>query len=489
MPQTIKAKECKFVVYVPPKERGESDLHLIKESVHYADGRIEPKVQLVKDYKRKFWITRQGYRTHKSKKEWEDLDKLIEYKSTQSKLQDAIQTAMRMQWFKGNMRKLCESPYIYGADINSTADIKKSYQDRYPDVISKFTIGVLDIETDVFDGKETILMASFTFKKVCYTAVLKSWLEGYPNPQERIERSMLKHLGEHVKARELVCETILVDTPVDIIKAVINKAHETKPDFLAIWNLDFEISHFITECERAKVDIAEIFSDPLVPKEHQYFKYKQGPKQKVTASGVVKPIKPAAQWHTVYCPSSFYIIDAMCAYKHIRVSKPEEPSYSLDAILQKELKDITKLKVEGTEHVTGLAWHQLMQTDYKIDYIVYNRFDCISLELLDEKTLDLSLTLPMFSGFSDFADFKSQPRRLVDNLHYYCLENNKVIGTTSASMVEEVDSETVSLKGWITTLPAHLVADNGLKCIEEYPDLPTNIRTHTGDDFLCPPTE
>lgn len=30
-------------------------------------------------------------------------------------------------------------------------------------------------------------------------------------------------------------------------------------------------------------------------------------------------------------------------------------------------------------------------------------------------------------------------------------------------------------------LPAHLVADNGLKCIEEYPDLTTNIRRDVGD--------
>jgi hypothetical protein len=33
-------------------------------------------------------------------------------------------------------------------------------------------------------------------------------------------------------------------------------------------------------------------------------------------------------------------------------------------------------------------------------------------------------------------------------------------------------------------LPAHLVADNGLKCIEEYPNLSSNLRRDVGDELL-----
>ena len=31
------------------------------------------------------------------------------------------------------------------------------------------------------------------------------------------------------------------------------------------------------------------------------------------------------------------------------------------------------------------------------------------------------------------------------------------------------------------TLPAHQIMDNGLHCIEEYPDLKTNVHVHVGD--------
>jgi len=59
-------------------------------------------------------------------------------------------------------------------------------------------------------------------------------------------------------------------------------------------------------------------------------------KKKVTASGQVKPINPALQWHTLILTASFYVIDAMCVYRQLRMAAQEEPS-NLNYILQKEL--------------------------------------------------------------------------------------------------------------------------------------------------------
>jgi hypothetical protein len=123
---------------------------------------------------------------------------------------------------------------------------------------------------------------------------------------------MQKYLGEYVSSRNIKSELIVVDSEIDVVRLTMAKAHELQPDLLAIWNLDFDIGTKIIEaCNRAQVDPKDIFSDPSVPAAYRFFKYKQGKKQKVTASGVVTPIIPAAQWHTVFCPSSFYCIDAM----------------------------------------------------------------------------------------------------------------------------------------------------------------------------------
>jgi len=90
-----------------------------------------------------------------------------------------------------------------------------------------------------------------------------------------------------------------------------------------------------------------------------------------------------------------------------------------------------------------------MQEKYPLEYTVYNMFDCISMEILDEITNDLSISLPMFTGCSDFADFKSQPKRTSDKLHYFCLRNKRVVGSVSQEMATDMDDLTVGLGDWI----------------------------------------
>lgn len=502
--------ECRFAVYVDPPEQNGKDLHLVKLTKHNEDGTRTPEVKLVYDYQRPFWISNKGSRNYSQHKEWEDKTNLIEFKSTQSKLLSNVSKAIGYPGFRGTLKQLCESPYIYGVEILSTAVLKKALMDRYPTLQTTYTIAVSDTETDVVKGTKEIVMMSVTSGSTVFTAVTKDFLEGEVNVQNRFDTAIEKYLGDIpdvgniIKLRNLKCELVIVDNALEVIRAVANKSHELKPDFLAFWNIDFDMTKMLEVFEKYHEDPKNIFSDPIVPKNYRLFKYIRGPKQKKTASGLVTPIKPAAQWHTVKSTSSFYFIDAMCCFKHIRTGKQEEQSYALDAILKRN-KLGGKLKFKEAEHLEKLEWHQFMQSRFKIEYIIYNIWDCISIEMLDEKTSDLRLTLPLFSGFSDFENFKSQPRRVVDKLHYFCLEQGKVIGTTppkgnkgnkgnsfsddeddddntEASMSDEdMDKMTLGLEGWIITLPAHQVMDNGLKCIKEYPELRTNIHIQVGD--------
>lgn len=485
--------ECRFAVFVEPPEQNAPDMHLIKTIKHDADGNRTPEVKLVYNYQRPFWIAKKGQRNYTQHKEWEDKDNLIEGKTSQSKLIPSIARALNMPWFKGNLKKLCESPYIYGAEILSTALIKKAYAERYPDLQTPFSVAVADVETDVIYGTKDITMMTVTYKDKVFTAVCKDFISGIANIEAKFREKMHKYIGHVIEARNITFDLVIVDNAAEVVRAAMSKAHEWKPDFLAFWNMDFDITKIIEACEKYGVDPKDIFSDPIVPKQYRYFRYKQGPSKKVTASGLVTPIKPAARWHTVYSTSSFYVIDAMCVYKHVRIGQPEKQSYALDAILKEEKLD-QKLKFEEASHLTGLAWHEFMQANYKIEYMVYNVFDCIAIEQLDEKTKDMAFTMPLFSGYSDFENFKSQPRRSVDNLHFFVQTKGKVIGVTpqiaksknngqdeEEDDVEDIESELLGLDGWIITLPAHLIMDNGLKCIEEFPNLHTNFHIHTGD--------
>lgn len=487
----VKGIECRFAIHVPSNHPDIPDVHLIKEQIHYNDGTIKPNLRIIKNFERSFWITKDNKRNHEQKKEAELLDNLLEIRTTQSNMRNQMAKVLNRQWSNDHIKQLMTSPYIYGAEISSTAIIKKMYMNKYPDLISAFTIAYFDIETDVVNGTKDILMASLVFQNKIFISVTKDFVSGFSCLEELLQTKIKKYIGEYITKYNIDVKLHVADNSVDVVKYIFSKAHELRPDFLAIWNMDFDIPQVLKTLEDNKIDPKDVLCDPSVPKAFRICKYKQGIKKKVTSSGLVKPINPAAQWHTLICTSSFYVIDAMCAYKHIRLTKQEESSYSLDNILNKEL-GIRKLKFEEADSYTGIRWHQFMQTNYKLEYIVYNIFDSLSMMELDNKTKDLAYTLPAFSGISDFSNFKSQPKRIIDALHYFFLENKYVIGTVGYSnKKDEVDiednpeeeeelTETLGLKGWIVTLPAHLTVQ-GMNCIKEDATIRTNIRCFVYD--------
>jgi hypothetical protein len=475
------AIECRFAFHSKSK-LDNSDIHFIKEVRHYEDGRIVPATRMVKDYKRKFYITKPGARVHKQKKEREKLSNLFEFESTETNLVQSVARALKQPWYKGTLRDLSNSPYLYGTDIDSTALIKQYYIDKNPDRNTRYSLAVFDVETDVLDNPKIkeIVMATISSKEKAYTAVQKKFVRNTPNAIAKIREIADEVIKDTLVTRKIDWEIEIVDTEIDCVKRTIAKAHEWKPDFLVAWNMLFDIERVIEACERANVSPESILNDPSVPEQYRYFNLKIGPAKRITASGVVMPFKPSQRWHTVTSPASFYWIDAMGAFRQIRTGSQEEPSYALDAILKK-YANISKLKFDLCSDLSGLDWHKKMQKDHPFHYVVYNLYDCIGVEILDEKTVDLAVTIALFSGCSDFKRFNSQPKRKVDELYFDLLKDGYVIGSTGSEMLDEIDDMTLPLSGMIVMLPPHPIVDNGLKCIIENPNQSTNIRMGLAD--------
>lgn len=442
----IKHIECRFAVYSKSNE-DLRDIHLIKEQITLKDGKQIPRTRIIKDFQREFYITAKGHQNHKDFKEWEDKSKLIKYKSTQTNLTYSVATALGQQWFRGTLRDLCKTPYVYGADILSTSIIKQTYKKKW-DVQTPYSNAVFDTETDVLHGTGAVMMATLSFKERVILVVQKSFLQGFSRAQERIAETAEKYIGTVLKERNINLEIVLVDSEIDVIKLTMKRAHEWSPDFLSVWNLEFDMDKIIDACERAGVRVEDLLSDPSVPPEYRNFKFKKGAAKKTTASGRVMNYKPSQRWHTVFCPSGFYWLDAMGVYRQVRTGAPEEPNYKLDTILAKH-KIPGKLKFEQAAHLDGLEWHKFMQEKYPLEYAVYNVWDCISMEMLDEKTLDIQLSLPMFAGCSDFSNFSSQPRKTMNELHYFVEGFAKVPGSTASEITTDLDAEVVSLSDWI----------------------------------------
>lgn len=488
----IAKREIRYCIHIPEREGKNPDLHYVKEQVTYEDGTFEPRAFLVKDFERPVWITKKAFRNHKEKKEFEDLTKVDEYLTTQSNIDRTIARALETPHLLNNRAELLKSPYIYGRDITSTSYIKYLNLKKNNFIQTAYTVAGLDIETSI-DTKEIILISIVRKVNNVYEIFMSALSSFYSKAdvEEKIKANMAKYIP-HVANYTLEVKTS--QTEVEVIREAFRRANHWAPDFLAIWNINYDIPYILNRLEQFNVNPIYVLCDESVPVDYRYCRYKRGAQKKVTASGVIKPINPASQWHTLYLTARFYVIDAMCTYKTLRISAPERPSYSLDAILNHELQR-GKIKLEEVSMYNGEQWHRVMQNQYKIEYMVYNIYDVIGMLELEEKVKDLSYSLPSGAGITDFDVFNRNPKKIVDAMFVYGQTLGFVPGTVApkpkqnteeevveASEEEEDDEDsvennkTLSLKGWIVTLKQNYLLNDGLAIFNDLPNLKTNIR-------------
>lgn len=479
--------ECKHVSYTKANDHSSHDMLLIKEVARYSDGRAIPHLRRVFDYKRPFWITKAFFQNHKDKKEWEDQSKLDRFDCKQVDLPDAITRALgRIPTGNSRLRMVCRSPFVYGADITPQVLAKQHYKDKWPEIndvrSTPYTVCNLDTEADVANGTEDIILLSLAMGKKVHLFVSNDFVKGHIHPEEQIRAAFDKYLGEYKAKRSIELEITFHKHEGEIAYEALKMLHAWKPDWVAIWNMLYDIEKMEKALTKYGYDLAEVWSDPSVPKVFQHYRLRKGSNQKVTQSGKTMPKPPYDQWHFLEAPASFQVLDAMCLYRNLRIARGLEPSYSLDSVLERNL-GIRKLKFKEADHLVAgsLQWHQFLQRRYPIEYCVYNCFDTISMQELDDLTGDLALQVGFHAGSSDVAYFSSQPRRTWDKLHFECLNRGKVAATTSDTMRTADDDRVVSLRHWIATLPSHLMDHVGMKVVDELPDTTTMAFSFVAD--------
>lgn len=351
--------EAKHITHVT-EIGGNNDIHVVKEIVHLKDKRRIPRIKIVENYERPFWIDPavqkpEHLRPYKEKKDYMLKSQLKQFKTTQVKLARAVARALNdfSQGPNPRLRQLSRSPYLYGSDVSSVCCLKNDYRTAYPNLISRNSVAGGDIETNVYESENDgqIICMSVTYKENVYLAYLKHWVSDLENPiQETLDE--LERIPELVtlkKARNLKIEIEVVNTPADIIIQCLRRLHEWKPDFFAFWNMDFDMSKILACLEHYGINPADVFSDPKIPRQYRKFHYRQDQAMTTTASGVTKSKGPEDQWHWVTAPASFQCIDSMATYRVTRLAKGKEPSYALDAILRKELSVDEEADIESEE--------------------------------------------------------------------------------------------------------------------------------------------
>ena len=488
----IVSKECRSVTHLPAIPNVREDTHIVKEILHYEDGTSAPNLNIIKNFKRPYWIVKEMHQNFKQKRESIEKTKCNMYTSTETDL--AANIGMRLGFrYIGvkDIRKIRDSPYVFGIDITSSTYINSIYKKKYPDKITNYTVGVYDIEADV-DTQE-IYIASISTDDVMYTYINKNLLNNSIDStscvkelnakyKDRLKKMYDTYIPKTDITTNMHKEYIFVENELEVVLQSIAKAHEIGPDIISVWSINYDMPMLLSVLKKHSIDPKDVFSDPRLPPNLRYFKYKEGQLSKTTASGKVTPVNNEAQWHVTTCPASFVWIDAMSAYNFIRVGGKQVPGgYGLDNILKTELGDkLGKLKFEddpAMENLKGRAWHEYMVSNKPLEYIIYNQWDNMSMTHLDIATNDLRQVLPMLSGVSLFDIFNSGPKRIVDALHFFYLDNGMVLGTKDN---KERPGGHLGLGNWIVILPADRRKENGLKLFGENGPV-SNIKTYVYD--------
>ena len=479
-------REYVFSTYVVSKYNKSKDALFVKEILHKPDGTKERIFRRIDNYQIPFYVTKKEFRDHEQKKEFEYNNKLTEHICNKASLPNKAYQALNGSKPYGyvKLNDVTKSPYLYGTDITPSVFLYKEYLSRYPNLSSPYSLAMLDYETDMVNGTEQIISGALAFGNKVHIVITKGFI---PNETKesidlKVRKTIDKYLSELVTSRKLEIKIDVLDTPGKCVIELMRSAHEWKPDFIGIWNIEFDVDKMIMALELDNVDPALVFSDPSVSAEFKYFKWKKDFPYKIKANGEKVKKHISERWHNVITPASFQFICSMASFRHIRDREQKRTSYALDPILH-EFLNFGKFKGDFLpDNIKGGEWHRQMQKRFKFEYIAYMLVDVIGPLMLDEKTKDLSNSIKGCMGISELTKVKSNPRRLVDDCYFFSIAKNKILASTSEDMTTPLDSYVPSLKNWVITLPAELThASVGLKLINEYPCLSTNISLHNFD--------
>lgn len=434
---------------------GGGDVVVIKERLYHDDGRITPALQYVRNPKRSFYLTKPGLRTHEEKRECAPIQELDEYIVYNHELEREL--FYRLNGYHcgkrtPRLRELCNSPYVYGADISIESLIKAKYRRDFTRanlVPVAPTIGFADTEASILPhnrNKTTII--SVTHETSVYTAVLRDVLcrvdkdgKRHPATIDDIKAVNESVLGDLNKEHGFTYEYYVGEQPIDLLRWIMSKVHANMTDFLGVWNLNYDMKAFLEICRDAEVDPKDIFSHPDVPEEYRYFRYaeevsraKKDDKKKGTKDW-------SRLWHWTHSTSATQFIDSMSLYSILRTVSGKEDSYALDDVLKSQGlggKLTFKDDIPDADLMSKADWHRHMQMFKPLEYIVYNQYDVLSLYLLNRKAPDIASMLGLID-MSPLSEYTHQTRRAADTLYNNWKEKGYILASAGTNMIGKYD--------------------------------------------------
>jgi hypothetical protein len=482
-------------LYKPWSSHDAEDVVIVKERhVRKSDGYIFNKLKYYYHPERRYWITKPELRmSHTEKKETELMANVDEYISQERYLSYDIQRNLNIDTYKDDnhikyvsIRELCNSPYVYGADIPIEILVKHKYKEQEPKIALQYTFGTFDIESSVFEDQR-INVFTTTIGRTIRTSVLKDFLsKNYKDNLGKLQKHIIHRLKDSaiLKLSEDYTEEDKYNKDIwewdckicsdeyEMIQYNLKHIHDLKPDFMGGWNARFDIQTILSRLrllqnkKRFVGRIEDVMCHPDVPLEARYCKYIQDNK---------KVDHFILNWDWFHCSGYTQYIDMMRLYGYLRKAKGLEPSYALNAILQKEL-NLGKLGFgDAADHAT-------MQKQYFEDYIAYNIFDTIPLLWLEEKNHDIDSANALL-GDCIFEKFNKTSIRVSTSFYFYCLQHHRVPATVGNNMITPAEKMMTAVGGAV--LEPFRIYGSSLNLLQEI-NTSTLVFGHVSDlDFTA----
>lgn len=423
------------------------------------------RFNFIKNPERPVWITQPAKQVYADKREFEHERNLDRYSIKNVEMLNKLKELLH-QGYGGytSLKKLCDSPYVYGADVDVQCLVKMAYAKQHQDVVVDYTVGSLDIETSVLGGKEVILITFIDDKRNIYTAVYEPFLQGVSLDDatkvvhEKLNlfyQQLPKKLSDNIKANPFKLNFFGSNNELEIIDWIFKKIHESEIDFVTIWNMGYDIPYLLDRIKFRQGNELDIMAHPDIPKRYKRVEWRAD-------TAKIAHITDRWDWFTTTGHVQF--IDAMCLYSRIRKVKGRDISYKLDYI-SKLILGIGKLDIGNTNN------HAILQETAFPAYIAYNIVDVILMILMEDVNEDVA-TLCSLIGNSKLSDFNKQTVQLKNMFYEYCRSKKCVPGTVGSKMMMWYDKLIPSSGGAV--LSPLRARNTGVAILEES-DIPTAL--------------
>lgn len=418
----------------------------------------ESKVRIIKDPKRPIWITKPQYRTFTQTRECSDVHECDMFVVPQKELARFISKHLGLPSWT-SLRKACRNPFVHAGDIDVRMVVKKKYKDSCAESPTAYKLGALDIENSVLGGREVIVITYIdASSQQIFTGILKSFMpEGVTVDQikamfwEKIPE-FRNNLKESARAlfdkNEFKLNMEIIDGELELIRWIFDKIHKCKPDFVSTWST-YDVTYILERLTFHKINPKHIFCHPSIPDQYKFFNYEKDKRS-------LKKGHWTDKWDWVYASGYTQFVDAMCLYSRNRKAAGREPSYKLNDVCTKCI-GAGKIDFGNDNHYT-------MQKFRFPEYVVYNIFDVLLMNVLEAQEQDIP-TLIELADDGLLSDYAKQSVQLKNFWFDYCSSIKKVPGSVGGNVALESDEEISNTGG--TVLSPLLAIDTGVPAITE----------------------